>query len=236
MTARLCLIGVAAALLATSPARPACPPPATGAVQGVVRFTGKLPPAKKLRTMDGDIVHHDLVVHGKTKGLRYVAVSWLAAPAQPAVASREPGAYVDQERLLFVPRVVGVMHGRAVRFDNSDSCNHSVLATSSVKANEFNVFVVQGRPFDHVFSAQKHPVPIGCSLHGWMKAYVYVFEHPWFDVTDEKGSFRIAGLLPGKRTLWFRHADSGLIAKREVEVKAGRTARVDLEWKEVPAD
>jgi plastocyanin len=229
------LIAAGLVLLATGPAWAACPPPPSGAVEGVVRFTGKAPPPRKLQTMDGVILHHDLVIDKKTKGLSHVVVSWLHAPAQPRAAKRE-AAVMDQEKLLFVPRVVAVMHGQKVRFENSDSCNHSVLATSGVKANEFNVFVTPGKPHEHAFEAQKHPVPIGCSLHPWMKAHVYVFDHPWFGVTGEKGAFRIAGLRPGKQTLWFRHAESGLNAKVEVEVKAGKTARVELEWKELPRD
>jgi plastocyanin len=231
--ARNVAIGVCLALWAGGAAWAAAPPAATGTIEGVVRFTGKLPPPKKLQTMDGSILHHDLVVEKKTKGLRDVAVSLLGIGAAPRVTKREP-AYVDQKELLFVPRVVAVQLGQAVRFDNSDTCNHSVQANSSVKSNQFNVFVTPGQPLDHVFEAQKHPVAITCSLHGWMKAYVYVFDHPFFDVTGEKGTFRIANVRPGKHILWLRHADTGLNEKREVEVRASRTTRVEVEWKKAP--
>ncbi len=47
----------------------------------------------------------------------------------------------DQRDMVFVPRVMAVQHGQAVRFENSDLCNHSVLAASTLSANQFNVLV-----------------------------------------------------------------------------------------------
>jgi carboxypeptidase family protein len=40
--------------------------------------------------------------------------------------------------------------------------------------------------------------------HSWMLAWIYAFDHPYFAVTDEKGSFRIDQIPPGtyKVTAW----------------------------------
>jgi hypothetical protein len=128
---------------------------------------------------------------------------------------------------------VAVQHGQAVRFDNSDSCNHSVMASSTVAANQFNVFVSNGQPFDYTFEPQRHPVQIGCSLHAWMRAWVYVVPHPWFAVSDEQGHFRINAVPPGKYTLWLRHPDTGLQERRAVEVQPGKTLELTIEWRKV---
>ena len=32
---------------------------------------------------------------------------------------------------------------------------------------------------------------LACNIHGWMKAYVRVFDHPYYAVTDEDGKFEI---------------------------------------------
>jgi hypothetical protein len=100
-------------------------------------------------------------------------------------------------------------------------------------ANDFNVFVTPGKPYDHFFAPQKHPVAVGCSLHANMSAWVYVFAHPHFAISDARGTFRITGVSGGKHNLWLRHADTGLNAKRTVEVRAGRITRVAVEWKKV---
>lgn len=205
----------------------------TGGIEGVARYLGKVPPAKKIPTADGgEILYQELIVDGKSKGLRYVLAVLEDAPAQPKLKNAEP-AYVDQLDMAFIPRVVAVQHGQAVRFDNSDLCNHSVMAVSRIQANQFNRFVLPAKPFDHVFEPQKRIIPIGCTLHPWMKAWVYAAPHPWHAVSDEQGKFHIKAIPPGKYTLWLFHPDTGLSERREVVIEAGKTLPVRVEWKEI---
>jgi plastocyanin len=203
----------------------------TASVAGVVRFTGEVPPAQKIIASDGrTILHNDLVVDPKSRGLRDVVAVLENGPVQPKLAKSKP-VLVDQRDMVFVPRVVAVQHGQAVVFDNSDNCNHSVMASSVLKANNFNLFVLQGKPYEHVFEPQKHPIPIGCALHPWMRAWVYVAPHPWFAISDAQGQFQIKDVPPGKYTLWVRHPDTGLQERREVEVQPGRMTDIAIEWK-----
>src|SRR5262249_18362056 len=104
-------------------------------------------------------------------------------------------------------------------------------AHSTVAANQLNTFVNGDKPFVHVFAPQKHPVVIGCALHAWMKAWVFVVPHPWFAVTDAQGTFTIANVPPGRYMLWLRHADSGLHERRAVTVLAGKTTEIAVEWR-----
>lgn len=223
-------LGFALLLLPCSPLQSAGPPPATGLIEGVVVFTGKVPPPRKVPTTDGLRSVEELVVDKKTRGVRDVVVALIDVPARPKQRFADP-AFMDQRDLFFVPRILAVQHGRAVRFDNSDTCNHSVMAVSTLRANTFNVFVPQGKPVDHFFEAQKHPVAIGCSLHAWMKAWIYVFDHPWFAQTNSQGIFQISGVPPGMHTLWIRHAETGLQEKKTIEVKPGQISRITVEWK-----
>ena len=205
----------------------------TGTIQGVVRFTGEVPPAKQLPTGDGGTVeHNDLIVDAKTKGLRWVIAALEDAPAQPKLKEGQDPVVIDQKNMLFLPRVVAVAHGQPVRFDNSDAANHSVSIFSGVKENNMNVFVTAKDPVTKAFEAEKAPLRVGCVLHPSMTAWVYVAPHPWVAVTDEKGAFAIKGVPPGKYTLVLRHPDTGLLERRPVEVKAGQKAEVAVEWKE----
>jgi plastocyanin len=204
----------------------------TGTVQGVVRFTGEVPPARQLPTGDGGTVeHHDLVVEPKTKGVRWVIAALEDAPRQPRVEGGEP-VVIDQKDMLFVPRVVAIPHGRPVRFDNSDPVNHSVSIASAVRENELNVFVSAREPVTKAFAAEKAPLRVGCALHPSMTAWVYVAPHPWVAVTDQKGAFAIRDVPPGRYTLLLRHPDTGLQERRSVEVRAGQKAEVAVEWTE----
>jgi plastocyanin len=205
----------------------------SGTVQGVVRFTGDVPPARQLPTGDGGMIDHkDLIVDAKTKGLRWVIVALEDAPAQPKVGGEDTPVVIDQKDMLFIPRVVAVQHGRPVRFDNSDPVNHSVSIFSRIRENELNVFVTAKEPVTKAFAAEKAPLRVGCALHPSMTAWVYVAPHPWVAVTDEKGEFVLKEVPPGKYTLWLKHPDTGVQERRPVEVRADHKAEAAVEWKD----
>jgi plastocyanin len=207
--------------------------PAPGGIAGAVRYTGVVPKPREIVATDGSTDRHsDLLVDPKTRGLRDVVLVLEDAPARPRLDGAEP-VVVDQRDMVFVPRVVAVQHGRAVRFDNSDLCNHSVMALARAPADQFNAFVTPGQPLTHAFRPQDRPIPIGCSLHHWMRAWVYVVPHPWFAVSDDRGRFRIEGVPPGKYTLRLHHADTGHRGRRAVEVEEGKTLELSAEWSEV---
>jgi hypothetical protein len=140
---------------------------------------------------------------------------------------------VDQVHWVFQPRVVAVQYGQAVRFDNSDNVNHSVMAISTVAKNRFNTVAGPGSPVTHTFEPQETPVLIGCSLHGWMRAWVHVSRHPWFDVSDAQGKFEIGQVPPGKHTLLLYHPDTNLRERKPIEIKGSQTLEVTVEWNKV---
>jgi plastocyanin len=211
------------------PAPAAKGPEGTGSIVCTVRYTGKVPAGKRVITEAGPITLQPLVVDAKTKGLRWAVAVVEGVPARPKVKGGKP-VVIDQESMLFKPRVVAVQHGRAVRFDNSDACTHSVQALSRVREDQFNRITTSGEPVEHTFALQKHPVQIGCALHPWMRAWVVVVAHPWFAVSDARGECRIAEVPAGEYTLWVRHPDTGLSKRIPVKVEAGKVARVAVEW------
>jgi len=205
----------------------------TGTIVGIVRFTGIVPDAVTIPVSDGSTINHsDLLVDPKTKGLRYVAAILEDAPAQGKVKDAKP-VVVDQVDWIFTPRVVAVQHGQPIRFDNSDAVNHSVMAVSTIKENQLNAAAGPGTPLYHVFQPQKRPVMIGCALHPWMRAWVYVVQHPWFAVSDAQGKFHIDKVPPGKYTLLLVHPDTNLRERRTIEVQAGKTTELKVEWRKV---
>ena len=206
-------------------------PAKTGTIVGAVRYLGEVPEPQKILTTDGNtIVHNDIVADPKSKGLRYVAVLLEKPPATKKAENAKP-IVVDQHDMIFVPRVVAVQEGQKVRFENNDNCNHAVQSFSAKQANQFNVVTPQGQPFEFLFESQKTPVMIGCPIHNWMKAWVHVVPHPWFAVTDAKGNFKIADVPAGKHVLTFIHPDTGFREARSIEVHAGKSNELTLEWK-----
>jgi plastocyanin len=201
----------------------------TGSIAGVVRYTGEVPKAKQVMTDTGPVEVREIDVDPQSKGLRHVFIVVENAPEQPAVKDARP-ALIDQRSMTFLPRVVAVQHGQKVRFENNDHFNHSIQANSTTAKNQLNVIATPGMPVEVEFVPQKLPVQIGCSMHFWMRAWVYVVKHPWFAVSDAAGSFRIDNLPPGKYTLLLRHQDRAHEERREVVVEAGKTTDIKVSW------
>lgn len=209
------------------------PLPGAGTITGTVKFTGTVPPDQKLMTTDGaTVVHNDLVVDPKSKGLRYVVVTLQGAKSQPKLKDAKP-VVMDQKDMIFLPRVIAVQHGQPVLFTNSDLCNHSVLTATKVEANQLNTFTPFGSPIKFTFVPQEKPILVGCSLHAWMRAWIYVVDHPWFDITDGQGKFTLRNLPPGKHTLHFHHADTGKQDQHTVDLLPGKTAQLSIEWQKI---
>ena len=131
----------------------------------------------------------------------------------------------------FIPRVVTVQEGVKVRFENNDAYNHGVHAQSIHQENAFNLMTPAGQPYEHKFKAQKNPIPIGCAIHSWMKAYVLVAPHPYHAVTNAEGKFKIERVAPGKHTLLLVHPDTNYRETVSVEVEMGKMAEVNVEWR-----
>lgn len=104
-------------------------------------------------------------------------------------------AEVDQIDKEFVPTVSTVVAGSEVSFPNSDEILHHVYSFSPVKT--FNI-PLYGRGENDDYSEtfdQPGVVEIGCNIHDWMLAYIYVGETNLMTVSDASGQ-ALVDLLP----------------------------------------
>jgi hypothetical protein len=75
---------------------------------------------------------------------------------------------------------------------------------------------------------------VKCDVHPWMSSRFVVFNHPFFAVTDDKGSFTISGLPPGTYTLttWHELGEKvSAVEQKQVKVEADKTAEVSINLK-----
>ena len=138
---------------------------------------------------------------------------------------------IDQKDFQFEPELVAIRVGDSVTFSNSDTATHNVRASGEV--SDFNLTMPAGGA-GHTIKFEKaggvrRPVEIGCVFHSNMRAWVFVFDHPFFAVTKADGKFRLDDVPPGEYELELVHAAGGLKKKKMFTVKAGETAKVDLE-------
>ena len=92
---------------------------------------------------------------------------------------------------------------------NSDPTNHRIhpLPSTNSEWNELQPAGVADLMKD--FEQPEVMIPVKDNLQPWMRAYIGVLPHPFFAVTDDKGSFSIKGLPPGDYTIEAWHEKYG---------------------------
>ena len=128
------------------------------------------------------------------------AVVYLASAPGGAFELPEPGrAVMNQRDQAFVPHILAITVGTTVDFPNSDLTFHNVFSLSKTKAFDLGRYS-RGRSKSVRFD-RPGVVQVFCDIHSHMSAYILVFAHRYFALTDASGRFAINGVPPGTYTL-----------------------------------
>lgn len=103
---------------------------------------------------------------------------------------------MSQKNRTFIPFVLAVPKGAKVDFPNLDRTRHHVYSFSEAKPFELKLYVGQAEApiqFD-----KPGLVALGCNIHDYMQAFIYVADSPIVAVTDEKGEIQFKGLTAGQ--------------------------------------
>lgn len=125
-----------------------------------------------------------------------------AVPERPAPPARKT-AVMDQKNRTFVPHVLPIQTGTAVKFPNSDDIRHQVYSFSSAKT--FQLPLYTGTPSSPIVFDKPGVATLGCNIHDRMSAYIVVVETPHFAATPAKGQVVLDGLGPGRYTVHVWH-------------------------------
>jgi plastocyanin len=144
------------------------------------------------------------------------------APSDPVV--------INQENCRYHPHVLGLMVGQPLQILNSDGTLHNIHALPKKNA-EFNI----GQPFKGMetlkkFETPEVPLRFKCDVHKWMGAYAGVFNHPFFAVTNDQGTFEIKNLPPGNYVIEAWHEKYGT-QTQNVTVSGSEPKTVDFTFK-----
>lgn len=158
--------------------------------------------------------------------VRRRAVVYLETAPREAFDTRdEPRARMDQRNETFVPRVLAIAVGTTVDFPNSDVTYHNVFSFSRTRSFDLGRYAA-GRSRSVRFD-RPGIVRVFCDIHSHMSAYILVFAHRYFAVTDDDGRYRLNDVPPGTYTVMAWHESDPIESRR---VAVGEDAGVELNF------
>ncbi len=195
----------------------------TGSVTGAVKFEGTPPKARTINMASVPSCNSQRtspattedVVLGDQGTLQNVVVYLKGDFSQYSFPKAATPVNVDQKGCLYTPHVAALMTGETLQITNSDLATHNVNAMA--KSNRpWNESEPPGAAtINQQFTREEVAIRVKCNIHAWMKLYVAVLRHPYFQVTGKDGSFALKNVPPGKYTLIAWHEVYGT---REQEI------------------
>lgn len=180
-----------------------------GTVTGTIKYEGEVPSLKAYdmagvpacHAMHTKPIANEMLVLGKGQTMANIVVRVKSGLPKKAYPVSSKPVVLDQRGCVYSPHVVAIQVGQELKILNSDNTMHNVHSLSKVNKG-FNLPMLAAKPgqpkkMTKTFSKVEDPFPIKCDVHPWMRAYCYIVEHPFFDVTGKDGKFTIEGLDAG---------------------------------------
>ena len=226
---------------ATEPSAASAPvdPATAGSIMGTVKLEGAAPKAQRIR-MDAEpncsklhtspVMSEEYVI-GYKGSLGNVVVYVKDGLGNRTFDTPKEAVVLDQRGCVYIPHVIAVQVGQPVEILNSDPTTHNVhpVPTNNQEWNKSQP--PKAEKITQTFAREEVAIPVKCNVHPWMKSYVAVLKHPYFQVTGKDGAFDIKNLPPGDYTLVAWHGVLGPSAEQKVTVGAKEMKMIEFTFK-----
>ncbi len=209
-----------------------------GSVSGTIKLDGAAPRMRPInmaaeptcaRVHTTPALTQDVMV-GAAGALHNVVVYLKGDFSQYAFAAASSPAMLDQKGCQYAPHVLAVQVGQPLHVMNSDETTHNIHPVP-VNNREWNVSQPPGAaPIDQSFAREEIAVQVKCNVHPWMKSYIAVVGHPYFQVTGADGSFSLKNVPPGTYTVAAWHESYGA-SEQSVTVAASEAKTIAFTFK-----
>ena len=136
---------------------------------------------------------------------------------------------IDQIDKEFVPRVSVIQTGSSIEFPNHDKIRHHVYSFSPAKS--FEIPLYKGTPANPVTFEQPGVVKLGCNIHDWMSASVFITDTPYFGISDSNGNVVLNDLPTGQYNVFVWHPQQSADTQstvQKVDLKSGGSNKVNF--------
>lgn len=179
-----------------------------GSITGVVTYQGPRPTAEVLSiSKDQEVcgktekVSESLIV-GANQGVQHAVVS--LGNMQKGKRPVRKSVTLDQKGCRYTPHVLLVPAGAEMAILNNDGILHNFRSHSQT-----NPPINKAQPKFKKMMKEKFAAPeiikVTCDAHAWMSGWLVITEHPYYAVTDAKGSFQLTDIPPGEYDLHVWH-------------------------------
>jgi len=210
------------------------------AIQGVVKFLGKVPAPKKILISKNNEqcgngnreIQWVAVADGNR--LRNVAVYIAKIDHGKKWNHPKNGYMLDQQECRFLPDFFAVPKGETLRILNSDPILHNIHTYEIVKRVRRTMFN-EGQPYKgfeftkRIHTRRSNIVKIECDAHNFMHAWIFVPENPYYDLVNEEGEFAIDDIPAGSYVVKAWHPTLGEKVTK-VTLAAGQKLKLDFEF------
>jgi len=211
-----------------------------GVVRGEVKFQGTPPVMPPIRLSadptcvqahkEAPPTRQDVVVNRNATLKNVIVYVKDGLPTGKTYPAAAESAVLDQRGCMYEPHVLAMQVGQELKILNSDPTIHNIHAQAK-ENKKFNNSMISNKvpPLIKKFDKPELAIPIKCDVHPWMLAWAGVFNHPYFDVSREDGTFEIKDLPPGEYTIGAWHEKLGT-REQNVQVKAGEPLQISLSY------
>jgi len=208
-----------------------------GSIFGTVQLDGA-PPKMKIINMAAEPACAKLhstpattqeALVGKSGALENVVVYLTGDFSRYKFDVPQTPATITQKGCMYDPHVLVVEADQPLQVINADPVTHNIHPIPKDN-REWNESQPPGAsPIDRSFAHEEIAIPVKCNIHPWMKAYIAVFNHPYFSVTGADGSFDLKNVPPGTYTLIAWHELYGMNQQTvTVGPKESKTLHIDF--------
>ncbi len=220
-------------------------------LKGTITFKGELP------TDESIVIDRDIEYCGKEQKLgKYLILNSRVKNVVVWIDNIDKGKAVSEKAVKITlkkckaePLVsVGSVGGKYL-FTNKDDILHTVQLKLGLKYQK----KVSGRPLEygatiynlampvknlqiekpikkyHKYTEETGFIQVTSNTHNWIRGYIFIFDHPYAAVTDDKGAFTIDTIPPGKYIIKTWHEGFG-VKEKEINISTGGVMEVEIEY------